>query len=321
MASIYEDAGRWEEAYKALQKEAMANDSINSIILSNSMEGIHNEMDIYEAEHAADRNRIYMLTAIICLLLLLIGTLIYIVLSRRHYMKQLKIAYEHALESDKMKTSFIQNISHEVRTPLNIISGFAQVISDPDFDASLEERKNISLMVLNNTDLVTTLINEMLELSESETTKEVAKEDKVAVNNMIRAIIHDSEHRVCTDTKLCFESSLSDDFTMLTNEKMLRQSICALVDNAIKNTTRGQIAVKTATEGQRLRIVVEDTGCGVPEEAAEHIFERFVKLDEFKEGVGLGLPLCRVFIERLEGSVKLDTSFKEGARFVIDLPL
>jgi signal transduction histidine kinase len=108
---------------------------------------------------------------------------------------------------------------------------------------------------------------------------------------------------------------------MLTNEKMLRQSICALVDNAIKNTTRGQIAVKTATEGQRLRIVVEDTGCGVPEEAAEHIFERFVKLDEFKEGVGLGLPLCRVFIERLEGSVKLDTSFKEGARFVIDLPL
>ena len=321
MASIYEDAGRWEEAYKALQKEAMANDSINSIILSNSMEGIHNEMDIYEAEHAADRNRIYMLTTIICLLLLLIGTLVYIVLSRRHYMKQLKIAYEHALESDKMKTSFIQNISHEVRTPLNIISGFAQVISDPDFDASLEERKNISLMVLNNTDLVTTLINEMLELSESETTKEVAKEDKVAVNNMIRDIIHDSEHRVHADTKLCFESSLSDDFTMLTNEKMLRQSICALVDNAIKNTTRGQIAVKTATEGQRLRIVVEDTGCGVPEEAAEHIFERFVKLDEFKEGVGLGLPLCRVFIERLEGSVKLDTSFKEGARFVIDLPL
>jgi signal transduction histidine kinase len=103
---------------------------------------------------------------------------------------------------------------------------------------------------------------------------------------------------------------------------MLRRAIGTLIDNAIKNTKEGTITLKTSVLGNQLLIAVEDTGSGIPDDEAEHIFERFVKLDAFKEGLGLGLPLCRTLIIRLGGNVLLDRTFKgPGSRFVITLPL
>ena len=103
---------------------------------------------------------------------------------------------------------------------------------------------------------------------------------------------------------------------------MIARMVVLLLDNANKNTTTGHIAVKASTEDNNLSIAVEDTGCGIDAKEAEHIFERFVKLDNFKEGLGLGLPLCRMIARRLGGNVILDTSYAgPGARFVINLPL
>ena len=103
---------------------------------------------------------------------------------------------------------------------------------------------------------------------------------------------------------------------------MLRRALGTLIDNAIKNTTEGAITLKASALGIQLILAVEDTGPGIPPEQAEHIFERFVKLDEFKEGLGLGLPLCRTLIKRLGGNVLLDKTFKgPGSRFVITLPI
>jgi signal transduction histidine kinase len=93
----------------------------------------------------------------------------------------------------------------------------------------------------------------------------------------------------------------------------------ALTDNAIKYTPQGSIVLGASLAGNLLTLTVEDTGCGIPETDAERIFERFVKLDTFKEGIGLGLTLCRNIIERLGGNIHLDTTYKHGARFVITL--
>ena len=319
---IYANAGRWKEAYEAQKKETAAGDSIDNVVLTNSMMGIRDELRVYDVERKANHNKMVMLTLVILLLGVLTGLLLYIVITRRLHMKQLKKAYEHALESDKVKTAFIQNISHEVRTPLNIISGFAQVIADPELVNGVDERKEIASMMQKNTRLITSLIDEMLILSMNESKESISKNDKVEVNDLMRDLLQENGSNVSSNTRLRFQSTLSDDFTIQTNENLLKSIINALLDNAFKNTTNGQIILKADRDGEKMiTLVVEDTGCGIPEQEAEHIFERFVKLNTFKEGIGLGLPLCRMLSEKLGGSVRLDTSYKEGARFIVTIPI
>ena len=317
---IYEKAGRWEEAYKALKKETEASDSIENVVLANSMMGIGDEMRVYEAEREVTRTWFLLMAAVILFLTLLAAALFYIMQSRRRHLTQLKKAYAQALESDKMKTAFIQNISHEVRTPLNIISGFSQVIADPELDADIEERREIARMTQKNARLITSLIDEMLLVSVNEGREKVAKENQVELNDLIRDLLQEAEANLSPQTKISFESELPDDFTILSNEYMLKIIINALIDNAEKNTPEGSITIKASQPSDNeITLTVEDTGCGIPAEEAEHIFERFVKLDTFKEGIGLGLPLCRMLIEKLGGTINLDTSYTKGARFIVKL--
>ena len=319
---IYEKAGRWEEAFNALKKQTAASDSIDNVVLTNSMLGIRDEMTIYEAERDATRSRFYMMSAVIILLALLAIALFYITQTRRRHLKELKKAYDQALESDKMKTAFIQNISHEVRTPLNIIGGFSQVIANPDLDPGIEERREIARMTQKNARLITTLIDEMLLVSLNENSEEAKKENRVKINSLMRGIMKENKGNILSKTSIQYDTTLADDFTILSNEYMLRIIINALVDNAVKNTPNGSVFLKASKPSDtELTLTVEDTGCGIPAAEAEHIFERFVKLDTFKEGIGLGLPLCRMLIEKLGGTVRLDTTYTQGARFIVTLPI
>lgn len=127
-AFIYEYAGDWYHAYEAQKKAMAASDSIVMVILSNSMQGIGNELKAYDAERQADRQKIIALVVtIVGLLIVLAVLMVFTMLRRRHY-HELREARDRALESDRMKTAIIRNISHEIRTPLNIISGFTQVM-------------------------------------------------------------------------------------------------------------------------------------------------------------------------------------------------
>ena len=319
---IYERAGLWQKAYEYLKLENKASDSINTIILSNSMQGIQNEMKVHEADRKASRYFIFGLLATIVLLILLLLAMSYIYNSRRRHMKQLERAYQHALESDKMKAAFIQNISHEIRTPLNIINGYAQVLSSPDFDLSASERKDISQTMMKNTNDITSLVNETLELSSTETGVIAEKKDKVQLHRLIGDEMHKLQKLTDSKLQMKYHSSLASDYELMTSEVLLRRIINTLIDNAIKNTPEGSITVSTSVANEVLTINIEDTGTGIPEGEEEHIFERFVKLDDFKKGLGLGLPLCRALCRRLEGNVVLDKSYQgPGARFVVTLPL
>ena len=319
---IYEKAGRWEEAFKALKKQTATSDSIDNVVLTNSMLGIRDEMMIYEAERDAARSRFYMMSAVIILLALLAVALFYITQTRRIHLKELKKAYNQALESDRMKTAFIQNISHEVRTPLNIISGFSQIIANPDLEANGDERREIARMTQKNARLITTLIDEMLLVSLNENSEEAKKENLVKINKLMRSVKKEAEGNLSTNTIIQFDTTLADDFTVLSNDYMLSIILNALVDNAVKNTPDGIVTLKASKPSDNeLILAVEDTGCGIPAAEAEHIFERFVKLDTFKEGIGLGLPLCRMLIVKLGGTVRLDTTYTEGARFIVTLPI
>jgi len=319
---IYEQAGRWKEAYESLQQQYAANDSIANVVLTNSMQGIHDEIQHYDAEREISRNRTILLSAIVALLLILLFALIYILLARRRHVKQLKQAYDRVLEADKMKTTFVRNVTHEVRTPLNIISGFAQVIADPDLVASPQERKELAATMQKNTNLITTLIDELLQLSLNETTTTKAiKEEDVKVDKLLQVMIDNCQGRLAPDTHLQLESSLPEGYKFHTSEEMFKRIVSSLLDNAIKNTPSGSITLKTSADERQLTIVVEDTGHGIPAGEEDRIFEHFVKLDAFKEGLGLGLPLARTMAERLGGSLTLDSSYHGGARFIVRLDL
>ena len=322
IADILQRAGRWEEAYKALKEATNDKDSVNNVVLINSMRSISDQLRLEEMEKQTARNRLIGMSIGLLLLGLLVAALSYIILNRRKHLKELKIAYDHALESDRMKTAFIQNVSHEVRTPLNIISGFSQIIAMPELTNNSEERQHMAQMMQKNCHQITSLIDEMLELSFSESTEDAVKEDTVEVNDMLRDLLQENQPLVSAGTNLDFQTTINDDFSLTTNQIMLRRAIGTLIDNAIKNTKEGTITLKTSVLGNQLLIAVEDTGSGIPDDEAEHIFERFVKLDAFKEGLGLGLPLCRTLINRLGGNVLLDRTFKgPGSRFVITLPI
>ncbi len=321
ITQIYEKAGRWEEAYKALKAETASNDSIDNVVLINSMQGIADEVRLYDAQRENYRTRSLALLITIGLLILLIVALIYIFMARRKHVKELEKAYERVKESEKMKAAFIQNVSHEVRTPLNIISGFSQVIANPELTDSVEDRQHMSKMMQKSAHQITSLIDEIIGLSLIESTEKMREEDTPQVNALLKNVLKDYDDVVNDGVELKLETTLADDFRITTNENMLKRILTALLENACKYTEKGSIKLKAVEAGNTLLISVEDTGCGIPKEKAHEIFERFVKLDSFKEGIGLGLPLSLKLAEQLGGIVELDTTYTYGARFNVKLPI
>ena len=318
---IYERAGRWEDAYKAFKKESLASDSIDNVVIINSMHGIQDQIQLYETEHKQAMDRTYGLLVLILLLILLIIAMAYIVQTRKKHMIELKKAYDKALESEKMKTAFIQNVTHEVRTPLNIITGFAQVIANPDMAESPEERKHISTMMQKSTRQVTVLMDEIIGLSLLDSTERTQKNDETHINRILKELTCEYKNYATSETEVKLETELDDDYVLKTNENMLRRIMNCLLENATKYTKQGCITVRAKQEDKLLKLIIEDTGSGIPEQEAEHIFDRFVKLDSFKEGIGLGLPLSRKLAEQLGGKVELDTTYKDGARFIVTLSI
>ena len=321
ITKIFERSGRWKEAYESLREETNANDSVNNVILSNSIQIFRDELRLYDIEREAAQTRLYTLATITALLLLLLMAFGYILFSHRRHMRQIKRAYEHALESDKMKAAFIQNMSHEVRTPLNVISGFAQVLANPELSSDGSKRKEMAKTMLANTRVITNQIDEMLELSFNESSGAAPRVDVVVVNTLLSDLVRENKDYITANVSLNYSSTLPDNFSIKTQHGMLRRALNTLIDNAIKNTSHGTITLKADTAETEMTIAVEDTGTGIPMQDAERVFERFVKLDSFKAGLGLGLTLCRKIITRLGGTVSVDTSYRSGARLVITLPI
>ena len=207
-----------------------------------------------------------------------------------------------------------------MRTPLNIITGFAQVIADPEMAENAEEREHIATMMQKSTRQVTILMDEIIALSMIDSTEDIPKEDHTAINKLMRSLVDEYKAYATSETDVRLVTELPESYVLKTNENMLRRIMNCLLDNAIKYTAKGSVTVRAMHEGILLKIAVEDTGHGIPKEEAEKIFERFVKLDSFKQGIGLGLPLSRKLAEQLGGKVELDTTYTDGARFIVTLP-
>jgi len=320
-AAIYEWIGDWENAYSIMKKDMAETDSINAVILSNSMEGIQNELDLFEYEQKLARQRIIILTGLVCILVLVIITMVVYNVIRRRNIRRLEEARDRALESDRMKSAFINNVSHEIRTPLNIISGFSQVMATSHNEMEDAERMRLVRLIYKNTELIVSLVDEMLDLSMAESSNSLECKDLVVINEMCHSVLEKYADRKNDNVEILFTSNVDDEYKILSHKYILPKVINALVDNAVKYTDEGTVSLKVQLLQKSIVFVVEDTGRGIPAAEAERIFDRFEKLDTFMSGLGLGLTLARALAARLDGTITLDTTYNEGARFQVEFPL
>ncbi len=221
-----------------------------------------------------------------------------------------------------MKTSFIQQMSHEIRTPLNILSGFTQVLTSPNMKLDDTTRHEINEKIIENTNRITELVNKMLELSDVNSKTVIERNDKTPAikiaEDAISAIKANEEATIPIELKW---GEGVGQLSMQTNEQAAIRAVILLLDNAERFTKEGSITLTINLEENMVKFIVEDTGIGVPAQEAEHIFEEFVQLNEYEVGTGIGLTVARSICRRLGGDVSLDTTYTDGARFVIQLPI
>ena len=273
-----------------------------------------------------NRLRITFLSVIISLALLLLLMALKSMRTRKKGMEQLSMMNakliaekERAEAADKMKTSFIQNMSHEIRTPLNSIVGFSQILT-MDGDALDEETKSRFVeLITHNSNLLTRLFDDVLILSEIDSQKVVAKKEPTYISALLNTLSNQYKGKN-EEVSLIVESSFEDTQVIVTDGNRIVIILDALLDNAFKFTEKGHVLLKAGSEADRIVFCVEDTGVGVPTDMVEVIFERFKKMDGFKQGMGLGLSVARVNAECMGGGLYMDTSYKPGARFVLELP-
>ncbi len=247
----------------------------------------------------------------------------------------LKVANARAEESSKMKTNFIQQISHEIRTPLNILSGFTQIITTPAIELDDTTKADINRQILDNTDRITGLVNKMLELSEINSTSSIERKDDTSATQIAHMAIEKSGIEKAPHLTFSLQVGDGIDEAILhTNTHCASRALALLLDNACKFThpaeahARHQILEKKEKvdliikqHQSAVQFIIEDTGIGVPPEEAEHIFEEFVQLDEYYDGTGIGLTVARNLARGLGGDITLDTTYQQGARFILTLPL
>lgn len=234
--------------------------------------------------------------------------------------KELQQANEQAIIADNKKTAFLQDMMHQIRTPLNIIGGFAQVLNENFHELPDDETSNIIYMIQDNSRKFVRISRMLVAASLSEN-EEVTK-TCFSCNALCREIISSfrltSPHMV----KLGFETTLPDDFNIFSDQEKVKSILMELLDNANKFTQQGAITLSCSQpDAHIVNIKVSDTGIGIPKANRQQIFTKFTKIDDFTEGVGLGLPLSKRTAKILGGDLILDPFYNEGASFIFSLSI
>lgn len=234
--------------------------------------------------------------------------------------KEAVTAREQALKANRLKSLFLQNMSHEIRTPLNAIVGFSDIVSDKDSGLTQVERDEYMALIHSNSKLLTTIINDILDLSNIESGIFKVNLSEVDVNEVCKAVIASINGRQAKEVELKLDIPAKR-FILRTDEQRLTQLLTNLMTNACKYTEKGSITLSYEKFIDHLIFSVTDTGCGISADNAEKIFNRFEKLGSGKQGTGLGLHICKQIAKLLHGEIRLDASYSSGARFIFSHPI
>lgn len=232
--------------------------------------------------------------------------------------RQDQLALMKVQEVDKMKNAFIANMSHEIRTPLNAIVGFAHLVTET---TNASEQREYFSIINKNCDLLLKLINDILDLSKIESGRLNYNVSEVELRDICQEAYVVQSLKMTSDVALLYNSVAMPSVRLWIDPHRVEQVLLNLLSNAIKFTSKGFISLFYEVEDMFVRVSVMDTGIGISEEKLESVFERFVKLDDFYQGAGLGLPICKMIVEQLGGEIGVRSELGKGSTFWFTLPL
>lgn len=233
--------------------------------------------------------------------------------------KKLLLAMKKAEASNKFKDAFLANLSHEIRTPLNSIIGFSSLLGNMQ---QKSEAKEYASIIKHNSDLLLKLVNDAVNVTLLQTNKVSLTKEKVDICDICHSLVKD--YATKAKPGVVVEAVLHQEVFILDTDKThIKQVLENLLSNAVKFTERGHITLSTelAENEKSIRFIVTDTGSGIPESIQNKIFDTFQKQDSFIQGIGLGLTICKLIAQSLNGSIYLDTEYKYGTRMIFNHPI
>lgn len=246
----------------------------------------------------------------------LVGTTI-IIDERKKMEKELLHSKEKAEEANQMKSAFLANMTHEIRTPLSAITGFSSLLATSN---NTPENQEYIQIIENNSRILLKLVNDVLDMSKIESGTLEFVYNNINVNASLADLASSWRMRMTPEVAICFEPAM-DYCVLRTDEVRLLQIMGNYISNAVKYTENGTITLGYyRPSGGSIRFYVRDTGTGIPADKLSAIFERFVKLDSFKQGTGLGLPICKMIAERMDGKVGVLSKEGQGSEFWFEHP-
>jgi CheY-like chemotaxis protein/nitrogen-specific signal transduction histidine kinase len=234
-------------------------------------------------------------------------------------LKEYEEKTQQALKESRMKSLFLANMSHEIRTPLNAIEGFSRIMAETD---SPEERMKFMEIIESNNSRLLSLVNEILDLSRVESGEIEIKKAPTDLGNLMTSIQQIFKFRCPETVKFTF-SKPEMTVVMNTDENRLTQVFSNLISNALKHTTKGAITYgfQVSDDGQHIEFFVKDTGSGIDPSFIDHIFDAYASKDaEQQKGYGLGLALCKIIVEKMEGKIRVESKLGEGSKFIFSMP-
>lgn len=255
------------------------------------------------------------------LIFIIAGYLYWNLKKMKSLQKELVKQNAKARESENMKTAFINSMCHEIRTPLNVITGFAEVVAGEGLET--QEKAQYVEIIRKNTKDLTSLLDDLLEAANLDSsTDEFVKEpiDIITLCKKEMSSLQDTEGKKTIRYKLDLPQSKC---IVYTHARYFSLLLRALLNNANKFTQQGEITLSCRIDEESSQAVfsVADTGCGIPEDKRKYIFERFVKLDAFSQGNGMGLYICSGILARMKGEIRVDPDYVNGAKLIFTLPL
>ena len=226
-------------------------------------------------------------------------------------------AKEKAEEADRLKSAFLANMSHEIRTPLNAIVGFSSMLEEAE---DQEEKHQYITIIEDNNKLLLQLISDILDLSkiEAETFDIIPK--RVNAKQLCNDLFQAMQMKTSPQVELRLKDNLPE-LTFTSDKNRLYQVLLNFVTNALKFTSEGNITIDYQIDGNEVKFSVQDTGMGIEPEKQEAIFTRFVKLNSFIPGTGLGLPICQSIVTQLGGKIGVESEPGRGSCFWFTHPI
>ena len=326
LTKIYDMKGDRAAEAEALKTLLKAREKWYSEISSMEINDISNDINIEQMRR--EKDKAYDLMTYIALGACVLGVLFlsYFIWSRRRHMRelmeqnhQLILARDHAQEADRMKTAFIQNVSHQIRTPLNAVSGFSTILANQIDELADDERQDLARRIEHSATIITNSLNHLITLSDVDSINMNNNSETINCHEFCRKIVKEFKPMKQT-IGFSYSSSIGQDVTVKSNRSLLKSVIMEILMNADKFTDEGGITLSSDMKDGMWLISVTDTGTGIPEGDEDRIFGHFTKIDDFSEGLGLGLTFCKNITLRLGGDVVLDKDYHDGARFIVKIP-